>query len=70
MIDNTRLSGDQRCAVVMTKFKDGSAQLTLIIFPGSHASLKDRPYYEDVINQLLEANRLTDAEAPQEDLAQ
>ena len=32
-----------------------SAELTTICFPGEYASLKDRPYYDEVIQRLREA---------------
>ena len=52
MIDNTRLSRDQRCAVVLDQFGDASAELTLVIFPGSYASLKERVSYDEVVEKL------------------
>jgi hypothetical protein len=55
MIDNTRLSADQRCAVVLNKFCDDAscaADITLVLFPGSRASLQERAFSEDVIRQL------------------
>jgi hypothetical protein len=54
MIDNTRLDHDQRCAVVLNKFvqEQDQAEITLIYFPGSRASLKEKPFYEDVIANL------------------
>jgi hypothetical protein len=59
MIDNTRLSRDQRCAVVLNNF--GSAQetadLTLVYFPGKYAGLREKPYYDEVVARLLAANR-------------
>ncbi|MCP4329695.1 MAG: hypothetical protein GY791_14810 [Alphaproteobacteria bacterium] len=60
MIDNTRLSGGMRCAVVLTKFKEeqGSAELALIYFHESRASLKEKPYYEEVIKNLLDTSRI------------
>jgi len=62
MIDNTRLSHDQRCAVVLTDFyKPDStnpiANITLLAFPGSHASLKEKPYYEEIVHNLLNARK-------------
>jgi hypothetical protein len=56
MIDNVRLSGDERCAVVLTDFdaNNALAYLTIIGFPGSHASLKEKPYYDEVVEKLLE----------------
>lgn len=55
MIDNTRLSNDERYAVVVTGFSEKPeplAFITLVYFPGSYASLKDKPYYDDVLNRL------------------
>lgn len=52
MIDNTRLSRDQRCAVVLDQFSDSSAELTLVYFPGSYASLKEKVSYDEVVEKL------------------
>jgi hypothetical protein len=52
MIDNTRLSRDQRCAVVLDQFGDSSAELTLVYFPGSYASLKEKVSYDEVVEKL------------------
>jgi len=55
MIDNTRLSADQRCAVVLRKFNEdesGLAEITLVYFPGSRASLREKTFSEDVIRNL------------------
>ncbi len=52
MIDNTRLSRDQRAAVVMNKFVEGGADLTLVFFPGSYASLKEKVSYDEVVERL------------------
>ncbi len=52
IIDNTRLPNGWRCAVALTNWVDGYAELTAICFPGEYASLKDRPYYEEVIQRL------------------
>ena len=56
MIDNTRLTHDQRCAVVLSNWEDQgqtqSAAVTVIYFPGSRASLKDKPFFEDVLANL------------------
>ena len=51
MIDNTRLSSDQRAAVVVTQFGESSAEITLVYFPGSYASLKEKISYDEVIEQ-------------------
>lgn len=52
MIDNTRLSHDQRCAIVLTDFDEHSADISVIDFPGSHASLRDKPYFDEIIDNL------------------
>ena len=55
MIDNTRLANGLRCAVTLSAFTAQSADLTTICFPGEYASLKDRPYYHEVIQRLHRA---------------
>jgi hypothetical protein len=57
MIDNTRLAGGQRCSVVLNSFSDHSADITLVLFPGTYASLKEKPYYNEVIESVLNANK-------------
>lgn len=57
MIDNTRLANDVRCAVTLAAFSPESADLTTVCFPGEYASLKDRPYYDEVIQKLREATK-------------
>jgi hypothetical protein len=56
MIDNTRLSGDQRCSIVLSNyFGEGdypAAQITLVYFPGSRASLREKTFSEDIIRNL------------------
>jgi hypothetical protein len=56
MIDNTRLVGSQRCSVVLNSFSEQSADITLVLFPGTYASLKEKPYYNEVIESVLKAN--------------
>lgn len=52
MIDNIRLSHDQRCAVVLNYFGDTYADITVVYFPGCYASLKEKPFYQDVVEKL------------------
>jgi len=60
-IRNIRLSNGDRCAVVITEYynteenREGfeSAELSLIYFPGSRASLKEKPFYDEITEQLL-----------------
>ena len=55
MIDNTRLINDKRCAVVLRDFDTANQfiELDVVFFPGSHSSLKERPYYDDIVAKLL-----------------
>jgi hypothetical protein len=57
MIDNTRLLRGQRCAMILNNFSDQSADLTLVLFPGTYASLKEKPYYNEVIENVLKASK-------------
>ncbi|HVN32495.1 MAG TPA: hypothetical protein VMT45_10965 [Thermoanaerobaculaceae bacterium] len=57
MIDHTRLSHDQRCAVVVRNFGKSSARIALVDFPGSYASLKEKPYIQEMIKELLGAKK-------------
>ena len=59
MIDNTRLLHDQRLAVVLNNFdsKRGLADVTVAVFPGKYAGLREKPYYDEVLAKLLAANR-------------
>ncbi len=54
MIDNTRLSNDQRVAIVLTDLNEAGASLSLVYFPGSRASLREKPYYEEILRKLAE----------------
>jgi len=64
MIDNTRLPHDQRLAVVLNNFdaKQGAADVTVALFPGKYAGLREKPYYDEVLAKLLAANRTVAAE--------
>jgi hypothetical protein len=59
MIDNTRLPHDQRLSVVLNNFdaKRGVADVTVALFPGKYAGLREKPYYDEVLAKLLAANR-------------
>lgn len=58
MIDNTRLPRDQRAAIVLNAFEDGAADVTLALFPGSYASLKDKASLQEVLQNLMKTNDL------------
>lgn len=57
MIDNTRLGQGERCAVSITEFNPYYVQLKLAYFPSSRASLKDRPYYDELVHDLVRDRR-------------
>ena len=56
MIDNTRLLNDQRAAIVLNDFEDGYAAITLALFPGSYASLKDKASLQEVLQNMTKVN--------------
>jgi len=53
MVENIRLSHGQRCAVVVEELSDAIARISVAFFPGSRASLKERPYYDEILDELL-----------------
>jgi len=61
MIDNLRLAKGHRAAVVLKNWAPGSAKLALVYFPGSRASLKEKPYYDEVVEELVRAQRRLDS---------
>jgi hypothetical protein len=58
MIDNTRLSNDQRVAIVLSDMNDAGASLSLVYFPGSRASLREKPYYEEILRKLADTTTI------------
>jgi len=66
MIDNTRLPHDQRLAVVLNNFDTarGAADVTVALFPGKYAGMREKPYYDEVLTKLLAANRNAAAGTP------
>ncbi|MEO8052626.1 MAG: hypothetical protein ABI833_19640 [Acidobacteriota bacterium] len=53
MIDNTRLTHNERCSISLTSLSPDAAELALAYFPSSRASLKDKPYFDEVEHDLL-----------------
>jgi hypothetical protein len=53
MIDNTRLTSGERCSVSLTVLTPSVLNVALAYFPGSRASLKDKPYYDEVMHDLV-----------------
>lgn len=60
MIDNTRLPHGQRCALVLRKMGEDRAELTLVSFPGSRASLKEKPFFDEAMSDLLQIRKRMD----------
>jgi hypothetical protein len=58
MIDNTRLSGGERTTVSLTALNPQVLSVAVAYFPASRASLKDKPYYDEVMRE-LRRNRQT-----------
>ena len=61
MIDNTRLTRDQRFAMVLNNFdsRQASADITLAYFPGKYTGLREKPYYDGVLAHFLAENDRT-----------
>ena len=53
LIANTRLAGGDRVALTFDGVAEDVAQIMLVYFPGSRASMKDKQYYEDMAAELL-----------------
>ncbi len=65
MIDNTHLSHGERCSVSVTNLNpSNSLRVAVAYFPDSRASLKDKPYYEDLIHELVEKQSASSPEEP------
>jgi hypothetical protein len=54
MIDNTRLQGDHRFALVLVDFAKDHIELAAVLFPGLYASQREQPFLNEVINQVQE----------------
>jgi hypothetical protein len=57
MVDNVRLSNGDRCAIVLRRFQSSSAEITLVYFPATRSSVKDKPYYDEVLSALLQSKQ-------------
>jgi hypothetical protein len=77
MLDNTRLPSGERCSVVLTDFfvdeqasaKDKQlnsfANLDVVVFPATSASLKERIEYDELMRNMLHyKSRYSDKPAP------
>jgi hypothetical protein len=52
MVDNLRLPCDQRAAVVLNDVNDSTAEVTVVFFPGAYGALKEKPYYDEILQHL------------------
>ncbi|MFY9621612.1 MAG: hypothetical protein WAQ99_17500 [Pyrinomonadaceae bacterium] len=52
MIDNVRLPQGFRGAIVLKEFNQNFAEFTFVYFPSSRASLKEKPYYDEILYNL------------------
>jgi hypothetical protein len=52
MLDNLRLPQGSRCAIVLNDFDEEAAEFTFVYFPASRASLKEKPYYDEILYTL------------------
>jgi hypothetical protein len=53
LIDNTRLSNSERVTVSVIDLNADVLAVAIAYFPASRASLKDKPYYDELITQLV-----------------
>ena len=56
MIDNTRLMGGDRCADRAQRILELLGRHHRRALPGAYASLKEKPYYSEVIESVRQEN--------------
>jgi hypothetical protein len=54
LIDNTRLSNNQRFTLILEKFDSNTIKLSAMVFPGLYASQRDKPFLNEAIQELGE----------------
>jgi hypothetical protein len=52
-VDFTRLSSEERFALVQYRADDTSVTLTFIFFPSARGGIKDKPYMDEVVTRLI-----------------
>ena len=57
LVNFTRISKSERFAVVLKRYDPPSAQLTFVYFPSARSGVKDRPFIDEVISNLLHQSR-------------
>jgi hypothetical protein len=58
LVDNSRIGGGERCALVLSDFTEYEAFLSLVYFPGSRASLKEKQFYDDILQELQQMREM------------
>ncbi len=58
LIDNTRLSDNQRFALVLAGFDENTIKVEGVLFPGEFSSQRDKPYLMDAIKALTRGGKL------------
>ncbi len=54
LIDNTRLSNDQRFALALSDFTETAVKFEAVVFPGSYATQREGPTIPAVIQQMID----------------
>jgi hypothetical protein len=57
LIDNTRLPNNQRFSLVMTDFNEEIIRVEGILFPGVYSSQRDKPYLNEILEELREPTK-------------
>ena len=57
LVNFTRISKSERFAVALKRYDPPSAQLTFVYFPSSRSGVKDRPFIDEVISNLVHQPR-------------
>ena len=52
LIDNTRLSNNQRFTLILEKFDTNTIKVAGMVFPGLYASQRDKPFLNEAIQEL------------------
>jgi len=66
LIDNTRLSNSERVTVSVLDLNADVLSVAIAYFPASRASLKDKPYYDELIKQLVQPGQSGSSSRPVE----
>ena len=53
LINNTRLPGDGRCAVVLQNYDEGTAAISLLCFSGEYAAMTEKTYMRELVDKVL-----------------